>query len=326
MDMRSMLFTAAAEGAHLRAAASAADGPLSGLGMPRSVILITGEARARLAAEAVVALASDARCPIMVARYVPHFTGALDLVMVLTDDPGDELAARSLAEADRRGAATVLVGPDEGPVRHAASSSTVLIQRPTMSIIGSFCGYIGAVFATLTGAGVSGLGPAAVLRDVADAVDAEAIACSAERDLLVNPARQLAEWVRGRSVVFAGDGEVWRTVAELAAAWLCDAGVTAHGAALTDVLRAAHTFSPRVDDIFFDPEFDDPAAAPAGPPRGAVVLTSSENLEATTARVGELPWVRVECPAEDVEVHHQLVDVCVSAARVAAAAAYVMEE
>ena len=330
MDPHSLTLTAAAEGAHLRAAASAAaDGLFDDLPEPRAVVLITNESRARLAAEAVIALAADARAPITIARSLPRFVGALDLVFVLTDDPGDPIA-EVLAEADRRGAATVLVDPGEGPVRAAASPRTVVVPRPAMSAVGSFCGYVGAVLGALTAARVTALGPAAVLDDVADAVDAEAVACAPDRDLLVNPARQWAEWMRGHSVVVAGEGDVWRTVAELAAAWLLDAGLPAHGTTVSDMLRASGALAPSpaaaLDDLFHDPLIDGPVGGGRMLPLSVIAVTSPAEAPAVRARLEPFEWARVECPAEEVEVRHPLVDVCVTAARVAAAAAYVPEE
>lgn len=328
MDPHSLPLIAAAEGPHLRAAASAAaEGLFDALPEPRAVVLITNESRARLAAEAVIALASDARAPITVSRSLPPFVGALDLVFVLTDDPGDPIAA-VLAEADRRGAATVLLDPGEGPVRAAASSRTIVVPRPALSTVGSFCGYVGAVLGALTAARVTSLGPAAVLGEVADAVDAEAVACAPDRDVLVNPARQWAAWMRGHAVVLAGEGDAWRTVAELGAAWLLDAGVPAHGTTVNDVLRASVALSSRrgEPDIFRDPFLDGPGEAASVLPLSVIAVTSPADAPTVRARLEPFDWARVECPAAEVEVRHPLVDVCVTAARVAAAASYVPEE
>ncbi len=326
MDSTSLLLLAAAEGPHLRAAASAAaDGLFDDLPEPRAVVLITNESRARLAAEAVVALAADARAPITIARTLPRFVGALDLVVVMTDDAGD-VAAEVLAEADRRGAATVLIDPGEGPVRSAASPRTVVVTRPAMSSFGSFCGYVGAVLGALTCARVTALGPAQILSDVADLVDEEAVKCAPDRDLLVNPARQLAQWVRGRSAVFAGEGDVWRAVAELAAAWMLDAGIPAHGTTVADMMRAAPVLTPVAPDPFHDPLIDGPAGGGLVLPLRAIVVTSPADAPARRARLEPFEWIRVESPAEEVEVRHPLVDVCVTAARLAAVAAYVPEE
>lgn len=327
MDTRTLLLAAAAEGPHLRAVVEAArEGLFADLPAPRSVVLVTGEARARLAAEAVVALADDARAPVVVCGALPPFAGALDLVVVLTDDPGDAACAAALVEAARRGCATVLIDPGEGPVRAACDPSTVVAPRPAMADRGSFCGYLGAAFAALTGAGVTGLGPAAVLSDVADAVDAEAMVFAPDRDQLVNPARELGHWMRGRSMVFGGLGERWRTVAELSAAWMLDAGVPAHGTALPDFGRALRALTPVERDIFHDPDFDGPVADPLVLPLGAIIVTSPADHDTAAARLGHLPWVRVEAPALEVELRHPLVDVCVTAVRMAAAAAYVVEE
>lgn len=326
MEPRNLQILAAAEGPHLRAAASAADeGLFDGLPEPRAVVLIAAESRARLAAEAVVALATDSRAPITIARELPRFVGALDLVIIMTDDPGDSTAA-VLAEADRRGAATILVDPGEGPVRAAASPATVVVPRPAMSFHGSFCGYLGAVLGALTCARVTALGPAQILREVADLVDDESVKCAADRDVLVNPARELAQWLRGHSVVFAGEGDVWRTVAELAAAWMLDAGVPAHGTTVADMTRAAPALTPVAPDPFHDPLIDGPAAGGLVLPLRAVAVTSPADAPARRARLEPFDWVRVESPAEEVEVRHPLVDVCVTAARMAAMAGFVPEE
>ncbi|MEJ6019072.1 hypothetical protein [Corynebacterium sp. H113] len=331
METTDLLLMAAAEGPNLRAAASAASsGVFSSLELPRSVILIAGESRARLAAEAVIALTTDARAPITIARGLPHFVGALDLVIVLVDDPGDP-AADVVAEATRRGAQTVVVDPGDGPVRAAASSSAILVPRPAMSVRGSFCGYLGATMSALTAAGVTDLAPAAVLDEVADAVDADSIACAPERDLTVNPARQIASWIRNRAVVLAGEGDVWRAIAELGAAWMLDSGTPSHGTAFPDLMRAVPQLlavrNSHTHDIFFDPLLDDSDSASQVLPLGAIVVASPANVAGLRSRLEDADWARVICPAEEVETRHPLVDVCVTAVRVAAIAAYVpMEE
>lgn len=324
-----LFFRAAAEGAQLRAAASAVGaGELARLGLPRSVVLLASDIRARLAAEAAVALATDARAPIVVTGELPHYIGALDLVIVLCDDPGDRLSV-ALAEAARRGADTVLLDPGEGPVRAAVDRDTILLHRPAMSDGGSYCGYLGAIFSVLTEAGVTSLGPIGVLNDVADAVDNDMMACAIDRDLTVNPARQSAAWLQRRSVVCTGMGDVWRSVAELSAACLLEAGVVAHGTARVDFMRSlpalTQAHSNASEDIFYDPEFDEPKTGVEMLPLGAFVVAAPAELHTVQELFGYVDWARIECPAKDVETRHPLVDVCVTAARVAAVAAFVTE-
>lgn len=329
MDTRRLHLLAAAEGPNLRAAAAAAaEGLFSGLSMPRSVVLIANDARARIAARTTVALTTDARAPITVARALPGFVGTLDLVVVLTDDPGDSVSAEALAEAGRRGASTVVVDPGDGPVRMAMSYDTVLVPRPAMIEDGSFCGYLGACLAALTCAGVTSTAPDRVLMDVADTVELESVACSPERDRTVNPAWLLSRWMRDRTVIFAGDGRLWTSLAELAAAWSLDCGRPAPATELADVMRAAPALTPSVADIFFDPEFDDPDGPSGVLPLGAIVVTSPARFAVIESQAEHLPWIRVECPALEGEgqVDHPLVHVCVTAARMAAAAVFATEE
>lgn len=324
-----LFFRAANEGAQLRAAASAVSGgELARLGLPRSVVLLTSDIRARLAAEAAVALATDARAPIVVAGELPHYTGALDLVIILCDDPGDPLS-EALSEAARRGADTVLVDPGEGPVRAAAGRDTIVLSRPALSDGGSYCGYLGSIFSVLTEAGVTDLGPLGVLNDVADAVDNDMLACAVDRDVTVNPARQSAAWLKKHTVVCTGMGDVWRSVAELAAASLLDAGVVTHGTGRIDFMRALPALQQahieQTHDIFYDPEFDEPKSGNEMLPLGAFVVAAPAELLTVQELFGYTDWARIECPAKDVETRHPLVDVCVTAARVAAIAAFVTE-
>ncbi|WP_156892701.1 hypothetical protein [Corynebacterium sputi] len=327
MDTRSLHLLAAAEGPNLRAAATAAsEGMFDELPMPRSVVIVVNEARARIAARATVSLATDARAPITVARSLPSFVGTLDLVIVLTDDPGDEYCGFALAEAGRRGASTVLVDPGDGPVRAAMSYDTVLVPRPAMSEVGSFSGYLGTCLAALTCAGVSSIAPARVLSDVADTVELESVACSPERDRTVNPAWELSRWMRDRSVIIAGDGGSWAPIAELCTAWLLDCGRAALATELSDVLRAGPALTSAAPDIFHDPMFDDPVGSSGVLPLGTIVLTSPARFSSVESQAEFLPWMRVECPALEGQVDHPLVHVCVTAARMAAAAVFVTEE
>ena len=110
-----LFYRMATAGAGLRAAASATrGGAFAQLPLPRSAVILVGNRRAQLAAESVRALADDIRCPVVIAHQLPSYVGALDLVIVCDDNPGSPLGA-ALAEADRRGAATVVVDPGEGP-------------------------------------------------------------------------------------------------------------------------------------------------------------------------------------------------------------------
>lgn len=327
MDATTLLLRAAGEGAALRAAASAAaEGVFDRLPAPRAAVLLTRDAPARHAAAAAAALAAEGRCPVLAADRLPRFVGALDLVVGLGEDPGDPVLAEALAEAARRGAATALADPGAGPVRAAAGPDCAVAPRPAGAPGGGLLGPLGVALAALTAAGAVDLAPAAVLAEVADAADAEAAACAPDRGEPVNPARVLGSRLRGRRIVLAGDGPEWAAVAGFGAARLLEAGVAAHATAVTDLLRAWPALAPAEADLFHDPRIDGPAAGGPVLPLEAIVVTSPEGLGAMRARVGRLPGVRVECPAADVEARHRLSGLCVTAVRLAAAAAYVMEE
>lgn len=321
-----LFYRAATAGAGLRAAASAArEGAFSQLPMPRSTVIIVGERRARLAAEAVRALADDTRCPIVITEQLPNYVGALDLVIVCVDDPGSPLAAL-LAEADRRGAATVLVDPGEGPVRAAAGRDTVIVPRPAMAEMASFTAYVGAIATALTECGATSLAPAGVLEEIADAVDTDIAACSPQRDETVNPAKQVAQWLAGRRILAVASEPALEPVAELAGLQMLEAGRVAGASSLGELrlsigaLLAAEPQAAR--DIFYDPLIDGEDEGAQVLPLGAIVLATPGNVDRHRDAYGEAGWARVECPALDVEARHPLVEVCVTAARVAAIAAF----
>nr|WP_120491131.1 hypothetical protein [Corynebacterium lactis] len=321
-----LFFRASGEGAALRAAVSSVrEGLFASLTLPRSVVVLAGDRRAAIAARAVVSLADDARAPIVVARKLPNYVGALDLVIVADEDPGSELAD-GLAAADRRGAMTVLLDPGEGPLRSAAGPATVVVPRPAMAEGASFNGYFGVIAAAITEAGVSAIAPAGVLEEVAEAVDTDLIACSPQRDVTVNPARQAAAWLSGRRMVCVGDRGIGEPVAELAALLLLEAGHVAHATDSAAVVRNLGILlagNPSgVRDIFYDPYLDGEPEGSSVLPLGAIVIASPANADLLRDRFGETEWARVECPALDATARHPLVDVCVSAARVAAIAAF----
>lgn len=321
-----LFYRAATAGAGLRAAASATRaGAFSQLPLPRSAVILVGDRRAQLAAEAVCALADDIRCPVTISEKLPNFVGALDLVIVCDENPGSPLAA-ALAEADRRGAATVVVDAGEGPLRAAAGRDTVVVPRPAMAESASFTGYIGAIASALTECGVTALAPAGVVEEVADAVDVDIAACSPQRDETVNPARQAALWLAGRRPLFASTTPAMEAVAELSELQMLEAGVVAGSSSLSELslsIGALLAAEPQKShDIFYDPLIDGEDEGPTVLPLGTIVLATPANVDHHRDYYGEAGWARVECPALDAEARHPLVEVCVTAARVAAIAAF----
>lgn len=330
---QTLFFRAAAEGAHLRAAVAAEqEGLFARLSRPRSVVLLTEDRRAEVAAQVVVALAQGAKCPIVHADRLPDYVGALDLVIFAIADPGS-VRARDLAEASRRGAQAVLLDPGEGPVRAAAGSDTIVVSRPAFTNPSSFCGYLGVFVSVLAAAGISNIAPAAIVAEVAEAVDQEIAACAPQRDITVNPARQTAAWLMGRRKAWVGSSPLWRAMADLGALMTAEAGYISYSGGTAEIMSSLPAFlaaensggGGAVHDIFYDPFIDGDADGTQVLPLGAILLSPPDQYPALQEQFDGAVWARVECPAMDVNAHHPLITVCVTAARIAAIAAYLVE-
>ena len=227
-DRDGLLRAASMAGAQVRSAAAALDeGDLDALKAdqpPRTVIWVAGRGTAeRAGAMLAAAVGGAVAAPIVVAPDAPLWIGALDVLILAGDDPGDPTLASAAATAVRRGARVVVVAPFEGPLRDATAGRGVALP-PRMRVSDDFglAHYIGAGLAAL-----HAVDPAFQidLAALADELDAEALRNSAARELFTNPAKTLAERMSGREVVLAGD-----TAATLALA--------RHGAAM--LLRVAH--------------------------------------------------------------------------------------
>ena len=264
-------FDVAHEGAQLRAVAQAADRleRLAGL-QPRSVVVLATDHIASVAARAVSAFYTPLEVPVVVARKLPGYVGALDLVVVVGDADREE-DARGLIAAAGRGAETVLAGPHQGQLLHDAPASTLIIPAlPTAAgpSPARTIAVVGAVLRCLTR-------PVDVVAEklelLADDVDAEVARLSPEHDETVNPARQLRIHADGAQVLHTGGGSDWRTgelVAQLAAALWSARGIACGfveaeelASALERVREAGGSGageSPRPDDIFYDPFIDGP--------------------------------------------------------------------
>ncbi|MBB6629008.1 hypothetical protein H5V45_16905 [Nocardioides sp. KIGAM211] len=148
---------------------------------------------------AVIAAGPDSRllravlepwCPVPFVAWpgpaLPGWAGSLDLVVVLAPDGADTGTASAVAEAVRRGCQVVVACPPTSLVAdHAAGRySTVLptVTRDQLATAVVMLEYLDRV----------SLGPRADADQVAEALDAVAIACSPHRDLAVNPAKMLA--------------------------------------------------------------------------------------------------------------------------------------
>ena len=322
-----LLFSAAHEGAQLRAAAAAMDSgifsDIQGFA-PRSIIIHAASSAAAAAAQCAIALTQKDAPPTLCATELPGFVGSLDLVVVLTQDPGDGAAATFLADAVSRGASTVLIGANSGPVRYAAGADTIVVPESTLPTEGSFLGPLGFILGILATVDASAVGAAANLTDVADLVDQELAACGPDRDIASNPARQLAASLENHRVVFSWQHPALAAVAHFATdAWLRSGQVTA-AAPMAEIHRAAAELNyaaPVAGDIFYDPELDGPLDLL---PLRAVVLTTTDGEPDVHRQLEPFSYARVLTAGDITEVVDLLTDVAVTAARLACAAPYSM--
>lgn len=300
-DREGWLRGAASAGAAVRAVAgAAAEGALDRLreSTVRSVVLLAPHGPGMHAASLLQALfAATSTVPVVHAARTPRWVGALDVVVVATDDPGDPELAESVAQATGRGAHVVLATPQEGLLVPAAAGRALLLPprlpMPEGMGLPRFLAVGLAVLATLQVAAT----PA--LAELADELDAEAERNQRNRDLLANPAKALALRCAGRRLSVVADAPGPRVLtATVAAALLRHAGVVASSGELADALAAqvarAHrrTGQPEqpVDPIFHDPEFDGPPAEPAV---RLLLLGTATELRRLRLRSAHLPDVEL---------------------------------
>ena len=204
----------------------------------------------------------------MVTRTLPEFVGALDVVIVVGDAPDAETVTRQLSAAAGRGAEVVLAGPASGPVVEDAPRGVILLPAPPTADGASplrTIAAIGAVCAALTGA-------QALIDGPADAIDFELRQLSPERDVSVNAARQLREFVDGARILHTGYTGTGVAVARLIAAlWSArglpsgfvgreDLGTALEAGAGELAGNSTGNSAGAADDIFYDPFIDGPPA------------------------------------------------------------------
>ena len=227
-DRDGLLRAASMAGAQVRATAAALEegvlDPVASDQPPRTVIWVAGRGAAETAGSMLAAaLGGSVAAPIVVASEAPPWIGALDVLVIAGDDPGDPALVSAAATGVRRGARVVVVAPYEGPLRDAtAGRAAVLAPRVRVPDDFGLAGYLGAGLATLR---VVDPGLVMDLAAIADELDAEALRDSATRELFTNPAKTLADRMSGRDVLLAGDNAATLALAR-------------HGGAV--LLRVAH--------------------------------------------------------------------------------------
>lgn len=265
-DTDGVLRAASAAGAQVRATAAAvAEGALADLRRdypPRAVLWVAGRGPAATAGALLAAALGGAIAePLVVLAEVPPWIGALDVLVVAGDDPGDPTLAAAAATGIRRGAQVVVAAPYEGPLRDATAGRAAVVE-PRLGVPAAFglSRYLAVGLAVLTALGL--LPPGGTdLTGLADDLDAEVLRNSAAREVFTNPAKALAARIAGGSAVLAGDCAATLTLARHGAGVLLAVGRTPVAAAgLGEALAALRDQrTGAAADLFHDEQFDGPA-------------------------------------------------------------------
>ncbi|MDV3126869.1 TobH protein [Mycobacterium sp. 21AC1] len=301
-DRNGLLRAAAMAGAQVRATAAAlAEGllePLRSDHPPRTVIWVADRGPARDAGAMLAAVVGGSvTAPIVVAAEAPPWIGALDVLIIAGDDPGDPALVNAAATGVHRGARVLVVAAEEGPLRDvAAGRAVVLAPRLWAPDDFGFTRYLAAGLAALH---IVAAGMRVDLTALADELDAEALRNSAGRDLFTNPAKTLADRMSGADIVLAGDSAPTLVLAHHGAVTLLRlAGLVVAAAGLADVLAAVGNGlggAGAARSLFHDEEIDGPL-----PNRvRTFVLTTDTERPVIAARVSGFDDVAV-IGAEDV--------------------------
>lgn len=295
-DRAGLLPAAATAGAQVRALVDQL-GVLPELDRPRA-LLIAG-ARAAVDTALLQALVGEnAAAPIVWAPEIPAWVGPLDVVVVLADQPHDEVATTAAATAANRGAQLIVrCSVDAEPEIGAAALGAVLLA-PAVAAPESVAG--AARLALLVAiAHRCGLCAEPDLGGWAAALDAAALACHPSVEMFVNPAVSLAEYLSGGTALLIGTDPSGDALAAAAADSLADlAGLPAavlSAAAATGsaaVLRRAAA----ARDLFADPLDDDQ------PPIMPVLITIDPNgrsARSIGAALSTAPVVAPDVSAEE---------------------------
>lgn len=303
-DRGGLLRGASMAGAQVRAMAAALDeGMLESVAgdPPRTLIWIAGRGNAETAGTILAAaVCGSAASPIVVCAEAPPWIGALDVLVVAGDDPGDPALVAAAATAVRRGARVVVLAPYEGPLRDATAGRAAVLE-PRLWVPDEFTlpRYLAAGLAVLHAIDP---GLRTDLGALADELDAEALRNSAARELFTNPAKTLADRMSGHAVVLAGDNAATLALARHGGAAMLRVGHQAVAAVgLADAIVALRSgFGAQSDAdsdaaLFHDDELDGPL-----PERTrTIALTLNAERAVVTARVAGLHGVDI-VGAEDV--------------------------
>lgn len=254
-------YDVAHEGAQLRAVAGAiqdhAFAPLLGL-RPRSIIVLHRESVAHAAMNVVLSMRSPLAVPVVAAKRLPTFAGPLDVVIVLSDRDSDPLLEQDLYTARDRGCAIVFAGMSRSELSRQCPAEAIRIPslpnaegNSALRAVGVMLAVLDAVTAKNYDAGLS----ADVFMTYSQEVDEEITACSPDRDLVLNQARQLAE-LPG-PILHLGDTDLAAAIAGLAAVYWTTCGNLSTTATMDEYGVLAQRV--KSSDMFHDPFLDGPA-------------------------------------------------------------------
>ena len=303
-DRDGLLRAASMSGAQVRAVAAALDegslDSLRGEDRPRTVVWVAGRGAAETAGTMLAATSGgSASAPIVIAADAPPWIGALDVLIVAGDDPGDPALVAAAASGVRRGARVVIAAPYDGPLRDA-TAGRVAVMEPRLPVAGEFglCRYLAVGLAVL-----HTVDPRlrVDLAALADELDAEALRNSVSREVFTNPAKALVERMSRRRVVLAGDSAATLTLARHGCVVLLRiAREVAAAAGLADALTALRVaagsgFTDPTEALFHDEEIDGPIAERLR----VLALTLDSERTVVAARVAQIDDVDI-VGAEDV--------------------------
>ncbi len=295
-DLDGVLRAASMAGAQVRATAAAVgEGALDSVRderPPRTLIWVSGRGTATTAGTLLAAaLGGSTAEPVVLAADVPPWIGALDLLVVAGDDPGDPALVTAAANGVRRGARVVVAAPYEGPLRDS-TAGRVAVLEPRVAVPDEFRlpRYLAVGLAVLAALEVGDPGLRFDLGELADELDAEALRNSAGRELFTNPAKTLADRILGRDVALAGDCAATLALARHGSAALLRIGRTAVAATeLADAVVASRAQAAGREDIFHDEQID----GPAGGRLRVLALTLAAERTVVNARIGGLDNVEL---------------------------------
>lgn len=305
-DVDGALRSAALAGAQVRATASTfADNVGDRLVdlRPRSVVFVAGDGRAgRAASLLIAAVGARIGVPLVHASNTPPWVGPLDVVLVSGDDAGDPRLSESTAAAVRRGAETILVTPDEGPLRSAAAGRALFLPpRIAVREHNTLMRYFAAgssVLGAIAHESYSSLLPD--LSRLADMLDDEASRNHPAHEVFHNPAKSVVTRISGSRVVLTGVGSVAMEVARHGSeVILRAAGAVTASAELADVIAAVQSHRPSVaasvdyDPFFHDEQVDGPR--PEAPARVLVLAPPAlvQEAERRTAALNDVAVLTV---------------------------------